>query len=334
MYISRSIFCDSNSYSMCVFMCVLCKIIFLSEITNLEGVTTQQQASLSVKGTNVWTLSLEAERRLPNERGTQDLITFSPSSAVKSQVSYLTFCRHERLEQSCRSCEKASGAPAAPPNKKRCRSLSGPPECLTAVPASVGEYSRKVWKPVAVIPPHSSKNITTSFKLLPVISSHCSNGCGCYTNAIQASSQICYSSSIQTSSSGCYTNSTNTSSGSPKPRPASVASDTSFSSIYQDSPRESRVRILENRSLSCEDQISGAPSISSASSDVRDKSSDCDNSLLPRCHSQPCILHHRRCRKKRRRNFQRPALNFHKMTEVLICTHDNIERKRRLKEED
>lgn len=249
----------------------------------------------------------------------------TPVSTEKPQLTHLTFCRHEQLRHVCGACGNASGVAAAPPKKKRCRSLSGPPECQTVMSAPSVEYNGQVWKPIAVVPPQSSNNIvttrtcesntglphkTTGLKLLPAISSHRSTDSGCYTNSIQTFSD-------------CSANSSNTSPGSPIPRPASAASDTSFSSIWQDcSPKESRVRILENRSLSCEDQISGSPSINPTSSRAQDKSNSCANSVLPRCHSQPCILHHRRCGKRRRRDFQRPTLNFHKMTEasmLFVC---------------
>ncbi|KAL8580193.1 hypothetical protein ACOMHN_049253 [Nucella lapillus] len=44
--------------------------------------------------------------------------------------------------------------------------------------------------------------------------------------------------------------------------------------------------------------------------------SPCRMMKIPRCHSQPCVLHHRRYAKKRRRGDDRPTLDFHKMTET------------------
>ena len=37
---------------------------------------------------------------------------------------------------------------------------------------------------------------------------------------------------------------------------------------------------------------------------------------IPRCRSQPCVLHDRREGRKRRRDYDRPTLDFHKMTQV------------------
>ncbi|GFO46262.1 protein fam53a-like [Plakobranchus ocellatus] len=110
-------------------------------------------------------------------------------------------------------------------------------------------------------------------------------------------------------------------------------------------------RALQNRSLSYEDRISGSSSpytraaaaaaaatnaasmpcvhsVGDVSASSRCRSGSQDSSMsssgpgatctgsIPRCHSQPCVLHHRRCGKKRRRNCDRPTLNFNKMTEV------------------
>lgn len=40
--------------------------------------------------------------------------------------------------------------------------------------------------------------------------------------------------------------------------------------------------------------------------------------MLLRCQSQPCVIHERRCGVKRRRDEQRPSINFSKMTEVTV----------------
>ncbi|GFS02662.1 protein FAM53A-like [Elysia marginata] len=196
------------------------------------------------------------------------------------------------------------------------------------------------------------------------------------------------SASAASSDSGNFTTSDfQTPPGSPVPtaatRPASASSDTasSFSSLGSawldftsggaggTSSRAFRgARALQNRSLSCEDRISGSSSstspytsaaatnttsmpcvhagvlgsmeacyptsclpLSGASrcrSGSQDSSSGdraamaCTGSI-PRCHSQPCVLHHRRCGKKRRRNCDRPTLNFNKMTETAYMRGDH-----------
>ena len=115
---------------------------------------------------------------------------------------------------------------------------------------------------------------------------------------------------------------------SPVPRPSSATSlrschATAFSaSWWSHSPgRSLRGEVLQSRSLSYEEQMpTGLQAAASGSSPCVVGSggsvplSPC-RSKIPRCHSQPCVLHHRRCGKKRRRE-DRPTLDFHKMTEV------------------
>ncbi|KAK3758082.1 hypothetical protein RRG08_006658 [Elysia crispata] len=215
-------------------------------------------------------------------------------------------------------------------------------------------------------------------------------GSGCLPNLLGSNLQhIPPSASAASSDSGHFTTSDfQTPPGSPVPtaatRPASASSDTasSFSSMGSawlefaggngggnssiSSQTLRGARALQNRSLSCEDRISGSSSsfsytssaaastISmpcvhagvlgsmeaccpkscsdfSGSSRCRSGSQDSSSaepvlactSSIPRCHSQPCVLHHRRCGKKRRRNCDRPTLNFNKMTETAYMRGGN-----------
>lgn len=138
---------------------------------------------------------------------------------------------------------------------------------------------------------------------------------------------------------------------SPVPRPSSATSlrsvHTAFSAAscwsssggsgaYSYHRPFNRSEVLQSRSLSYEEQMSPVglqPSASGSSPCVASGSgvglgypggfggsayslplSPCRNKI-PRCHSQPCVLHDRRCGKKRRRD-DRPTLDFHKMTET------------------
>ncbi|CAL1533063.1 unnamed protein product [Lymnaea stagnalis] len=293
--------------------------------------TCQPQSSkLAVKGKNVWALSLESERQGRHEFGSpDDKSALGPPEKVQSSLT--SICRHKKHRHLCQFCDSAPGTPTAPPKKKHCRSLSVPPDGAMVLPAPSKDPGGKIWKPIAVIP-RSNNNIqdkdtnhlpaytsvsskwfptiTSGFKLVPVIPPPLSVDSGHYTT-----------SDLQTPP------------GSPVPRPASAASETSFSSLgsawLDYSPIRNRVRVLENRSLSCEDRISGSSSTTSmpcvhgstdsssgCCSSSQDGSSSCSSSGIPRCHSQPCVLHHRRCGKKRRRDCDRPTLNFNKMTET------------------
>lgn len=280
-------------------------------------------------GKNVWAVSLESEPHGWHGFGSQDVSKPSPRPADKVQVPHILLCRHKKLSQSCLLCGGAPGSPMAPPKKKHCRSLSVPPDSLTVLPALVKDQGDKIWKPIAMIPRCSSNlqdcrdvnqrsgihseestkwlpKLSSGFKLIPAPPSSPSADSGHYTT-----------SDFQTPS------------GSPVPRPSSVSSDTSFSSRgsawREYSPTRAQGKVLENRSLSYEDRISGSFSATCVpksleqtsrcrSSNSQDASSS--SSAIPRCHSQPCVLHHRRCGKKRRRDCDRPTLNFIKMTEA------------------
>ncbi|XP_059161688.1 protein FAM53A-like isoform X2 [Physella acuta] len=300
-----------------------CSKLPVTQDNPTKTASQQQSNNLSVKGKNVWAQSLESERQGRHKFGAPDVKTvLRPPEKATSSI-----CLHKK--QSCQCCDSAPGTPTAPPKKKHCRSLSVPPDGPMVLPAPSKDTGSKIWKPIAVTPRsisnfqtkdrhnlsaqciESSKwlpKLSSGFKLVPVVPSPPSVDSGHYTT-----------SDLQTPP------------GSPVPRPASAASDTSFSSLgsawLDYSPMRTRIRVLENRSLSCEDRISASSSTmsmpcvhgsidpSSSCCSSQDGSNSC-SSGIPRCHSQPCVLHHRRCGKKRRRDCDRPTLNFNKMTET------------------
>lgn len=265
----------------------------------------------------------------------QDVAKPVPQALEEIQAFTISVCRHKKPKNSCLLCDSAPGTPMPPPKKKHCRSLSVPPDNLIPFQAPTRDHGGKIWKPIAVIP-QSNNNVQDNKdrNLLPVI--HTGESAKWLPKLSSGFKLVPVVPSPPSVDSGHYTTSDlQTPSGSPVPRPASAASDTSFSSLgsawHDYSPMKSRTRVLENRSLSCEDRISGSSSTNSiscfhgsaehssqccSSSSSQGDSSICGSSGIPRCHSQPCVLHHRRCGKKRRRDCDRPTLNFIKMTEV------------------
>ncbi|CAG5118860.1 unnamed protein product [Candidula unifasciata] len=308
----------------------------LPQVTQDSSVksVSQQQPNLTVQGKNVWALSLESERQGRYDFANQDIAKSIPRPLEDIQTFTLSVCQHKKPRYSCQLCDSAPGTPIPPPKKKHCRSLSVPPDNLIAFQAPTRDQGGKIWKPIAVIP-QSNNNVQDNKdrNLLPVI--HTGESTKWLPKFSSGFRLVPVVPSPPSIDSGHYTTSDfQTPSGSPVPRPASAASDTSFSSLgsawHDYSPLKSRTRVLENRSLSCEDRISGSSSSNSIScfhgsaehssqccgSNSQDGSNVCGSGGIPRCHSQPCVLHHRRCGKKRRRDCDRPTLNFIKMTET------------------
>ncbi|KAK0051670.1 protein FAM53A-like isoform X1 [Biomphalaria pfeifferi] len=281
---------------------------------------------LAIKGTNVWALSLESERLSRHEFSSPDSRT---GLRAPDKIQNSNICRHKKFPTSGQICDIAPGTPSAPPKKKHCRSLSVPADGLVVYPTTSKEPS-KIWKPIAVIPRSNNNFPEKDRNSLPVFSSEAGTWLPTKSSGFKLVPVVSSPPSVD---SGHYTTSDlQTPPGSPVPRPASATSECSFSShrsAWHDySPIRNRVRVLENRSLSCEDQISGSSTISipcaHGRSDISSRcrsnshygSISCNSSGIPRCHSQPCVLHHRRCGKKRRRDCDRPTLNFNKMTET------------------
>ncbi|XP_012936797.1 uncharacterized protein LOC101853422 [Aplysia californica] len=357
-----------------------------------EGSTrTTSQSNLAVKGKNVWALSLESERHGRLEMATAE-VKIPSRPQEKTQAAGASVCRHRKLRHMCQvCCDNWVGTPTAPPKKKHCRSLSVPPEGPVSLPTPGKEPGAKIWRPIAVIPlsnsatdskdrdfvypsnamsamvcpPFNESSVTTG-KWLPRLTS--SGGFVKLLPPKSSASSPSVPSSPSVDSGHFTTSDLQTPPGSPVPRPASAASSdtSSFSSLgspwLEYSPlRGPRVRVLENRSLSLEDRISGSASSAASTPSFHsgfDPSHRCRSSssqdgagegcgevgggpcgglggIIPRCHSQPCVLHHRRCGKKRRRDCDnRPNLNFNKMTErwsmVLYLAQRQLQEKNRL----
>lgn len=273
----------------------------------------------------------------------------SPTGAAAGAYRY---AKNKPLVHNRPVCDTGQGTLLAPPKKKHCRSLSVPADTPPMATSPQVEGAR-VWRPIpiaAMTTPHNAavldnRNLTHAFPApfhdartfssftavgtsgtasrfhrdFKVPGHHPSALCGCPRVPV-APSPLSVDSGRET------TSDLQTPPCSPVPRPSSATSVCShasscFSASWLDSsPGRLRSEVLQSRSLSCEEQIStgfaagcgSTPSFVGAGSVPL---SPC-RSKIPRCHSQPCVLHDRRCGKKRRRDSDRPTLDFHKMTEV------------------
>lgn len=204
-------------------------------------------------------------------------------------------------------CDKNANCQVDPPSKRHCRSLSVPADKMC--PQKWQPQETQVWKPVAVI--SSDRQHPTN---------------PCYLNPSH------YSDLTQQTSDFISIAPTNfhfepgggqglhippdifTPPESPVPRPSSTSTcsgrhDVSYLKLHA----------FDNRSLSYEDQISSSSSAGSTPSVpvfIGSVQSSPHRHRIPRCRSQPSVLHDRKYGVKRRRDHdQRPALNFLKMTE-------------------
>ena len=209
-------------------------------------------------------------------------------------------------------CDKNSNCQVDPPSKRHCRSLSVPADKMA--PERWQPQETNVWRPIAVI---SNENELSS-NPCHVDSSDMTN-----RNNIQQTSNF-----ISIVPRNLHFEPGGNAHGfhvppdiftppeSPVPRPssASTCSGRHDISSYQ------KFHAFDNRSLSYEDQISSSASAGSSPSVpvfVGSVQSSPHRHRIPRCRSQPSVLHDRKYGVKRRRDHDhRPSLNFLKMTEV------------------
>ncbi|XP_025093462.1 protein FAM53A-like isoform X2 [Pomacea canaliculata] len=171
-----------------------------------------------------------------------------------------------------------------------------------------------------ILPVASCSRFHRDFKITGHIPGVCAGGSGCTI----ASGVPVAPSPLSIDSGRDTTSDLQTPPCSPVPRPSSAASlrshaSSCFSAPWLDrSPGRLRYDALQSRSLSFEEHMSSGLTSGSTPCVMGTGSvplSPCRNKI-PRCHSQPCVLHDRRCGKKRRRDTERPTLDFHKMTET------------------
>ena len=261
-------------------------------------------------------------------------------------------CKHNRRLLTCSLCLFVpGGTPPTPPKKRHCRSLSIPGD---------GKCGRKwqpqassIWRPVA-LRPHSSKghknrNSPLSLHKRDNYKASSSSPLGGAAPSTHHPGNSSQSPGVGTwyvggASSDCFS----TPPESPVPRPASASSgfyDSSTGSLnvvgFDTSPVQGTTAgatsYLKLRSFSMEEPISttlcgarGGGGVSNATSVPAMSSQNVESTPssplrlhMPRCRSQPCeLLNERKFGLKRRRDEERPALDFCKMKEVSVLLLD------------
>ncbi|XP_074641972.1 protein FAM53A-like [Tubulanus polymorphus] len=285
------------------------------KFTNWIMPLAQSDFATAFKGTAGWDHNMF-------EAGAYNHGAFSAFRQTKTPQRSLetpTFSKHRKKYSTgleiCCHCEALSNVAAVPPKKRQCRSLS--------IPSNSTWCNHNVLKPIA-LRPHTNNNKSIKNRNSPLgllRGSHViSPGCG-----LRSSSEL--SSSPRDS---------------PVPRPASVSSgfvDSSSNSSFSTAPwfEQSTVGTAscfmnwfgltrQNRSISVEEAISSGvmTGVSSVQQQQQHSGGSGSSSTIasPRRHrimrsrSQPCVLSDRKCGVKRRREDDRPAVDFHKMKET------------------
>ncbi|KAI0243213.1 Protein FAM53A, partial [Lamellibrachia satsuma] len=269
-------------------------------------------------------------------------------------VSTDGLCRHNRRLLTCSLCLFVSGTPLTPPKKRHCRSLSIPGDGKCG--RKWQPQASSIWRPVALRPHLTSskghKNRNSPLALHKRDKACSSSPLGGAVSGGHHHGNSSQSPGIGTwyvggANSDCFS----TPPESPVPRPASASSgfcDSSTGSLnvvgFDMSPMQggrggitgtSNGCYLKMRSFSMEEPISttlcgargggggwggtgNAGSVPVVSSqNVQSTPSSPLRYHIPRCRSQPCeLLHERKSGLKRRRDEERPALDFFKMKEV------------------
>ena len=239
------------------------------------------------------------------------------------------FCIHVKSSQTCPVCEAVPNTPPAPPKKRHCRSLSVPGNS-----ADTWHHAAsfpQICRPVAIRPYLNNNKVMKNRNSPLGMHKGSSNSLsGSQTSSTPLGGALW--------SSGDYFS---TPPDSPVPRPASASSGyyehSSAPWLMEHSPLSSsnnkfdKFHAFKCRSLSMEEPISHAASgcYSAGSTpvmpgSVRSTPSSPRRHRIPRCRSQPCVLHDRKCGVKRRRDEDRPALDFLKMKEVRYFTHSYL----------
>ncbi|XP_013383024.1 protein FAM53A [Lingula anatina] len=259
----------------------------------------------------------------------------SLKSGTHFQLETPPFCSHTaNATQKCLTCfDPSPSTPPAPPKKRHCRSLSIPGDSSVT-----GGDTRQalLHRPVA-LRPHLNNNKLSKNRNSPTISTGSSRGGSTLSlPGLQSSFNFFPATSIS-SGGPCHSSGSNeyffTPPESPVPRPASASSgyyDSSLSSLgapwLEHSPLRcsGKYEAFKLRSLSLEDQISEHTSQCTSGSmpvmpgAIGSTPSSPRRQRIPRCRSQPCVLQDRKCGLKRRREEDRPALDFLKMKETAI----------------
>ena len=257
-------------------------------------------------------------------------------------------CKHNRRLLTCSLCLFVPGTPLTPPKKRHCRSLSIPGDGKCG--RKWQPQASSIWRPVALRPHLTSgkghKNRNSPLALHKRDKASSSSPLGGAAPGSHHPGNSSQSPGVGTwcVGSDCFS----TPPESPVPRPASASSgfyDSSTGSLnvvgFDTSPVQGGTGgatgacYLKMRSFSMEEPISttlcgargsgggwsstgntGSVPVMS-SQNVQSTPSSPSRYHIPRCRSQPCeLLHERKSGLKRRRDEERPALDFCKMKEV------------------
>lgn len=223
-------------------------------------------------------------------------------------------------------CDKNFNSQVDPPSKRHCRSLSVPPDKMC--PQRWQPQETRVWRPIAVISNEKELSSSNPSHVNSSESQHTDNAhCQQTSNFISIVPR-----NFHYEPGGCSSHGFHippdifTPPESPVPRPSSA----STCSGRQDASSYQKFHAFDNRSLSYEDQISSSSSAGSTPSVplfIGSAQSSPQRHRIPRCRSQPSVLHDRKYGVKRRRDHdQRPSLNFLKMTEKRVSRfHEELE---------
>ena len=240
-------------------------------------------------------------------------------SEPKTQVLHSHYRKFPNIRS--KICDISNTPPVDPPKKRHCRSLSVPVDGPT--PTKWQPQQSQVWKPITIVD-STSPAFTPNFSVVNL-----ANNSRTYNT--QGAGFVSIGGSTGENFGGIFTPPE-----SPVPRPSSASTccgqhDGMFSPLNAPwldpfSFSHHKHHAFDHRSLSLEDQISTCSSSSSSTASVPAFISSHQSSphrhRIPRCRSQPSVLHDRKYGVKRRREYDhRPALNFHKMKEVLLILY-------------
>ncbi|KAK3095240.1 hypothetical protein FSP39_012025 [Pinctada imbricata] len=287
-----------------------------------EGLKLSKNAEATIAGTGkkVYTVQLKSNT------GSEDCTDWRrkseeyPTSDSMPQ-SHPHFRRFPSLRN--KPCDNISMCNTDPPKKRHCRSLSVPVD--GPAPTNWQPQQSHVWKPIAM-----ATDADDSSSAFPPNFVNLANNSRTYNT--QGAGFVCIGENTpETYVGGCrIPTDIFTPPESPVPRPSSASTcsgyrDSMFSPLSaswleQASFHYNKHHAFENRSLSCEDQISCSSSSSSTASVpafVSTHLSSPHRHRITRCRSQPSFIHDRKYGVKRRRDHDhRPSLNFHKMKET------------------
>ena len=255
----------------------------------------------------------------------------------------------QQLQQSILEMESIPNTPPAPPKKRHCRSLSIPGEGTLISPPEVGTQKpwqpqkSSIWRPIAVKPSSNRRKTMSEFEVASTIPRPQQSTSPAAPVVSNITCKAIAPSRRPLSKSEDLSHLPMRSPTLPEGRPASAAPAffqpafvpveaannclgeygfvrTGSASSLGMCPSDMRLEALRVRSLSMEDPIVGGSSDSESIDgevNVESEPSSPQRIMVPRCRSQPSVLHERKCL-KRRRGEDRPALDFLKMKEVRV----------------